>query len=110
MSFKTSPSDRSSYTAPSALPHRLPRGRDKQVVARRRKRPAREFCRMCDSLDFTVKRSLENHIMAEHMGMRFRCPVEGCMNDYRHITSLGRHVRKTHREIMKRYMGSVGGE
>ncbi len=41
--------------------------------------------------------------------MRFRCPLEGCMHDYRHMTSLGRHIRKIHRGIMERYMGNVGG-
>ncbi|KAF8887912.1 hypothetical protein CPB85DRAFT_290197 [Mucidula mucida] len=107
MSFGTAPSD--NFSAPSLVPHRFPRGRDKQVISRRRQRPAREFCRECDSLDFTVKRSLENHIMAEHLGMRFRCPLEGCMHDYRHMTSLGRHIRKIHRGIMERYMGNVGG-
>ncbi len=58
MSFGTAPSD--NFSAPSLVPHRFPRGRDKQVISRRRQRPAREFCRECDSLDFTVKRSLES--------------------------------------------------
>ncbi|KAF8887902.1 hypothetical protein CPB85DRAFT_1258231 [Mucidula mucida] len=43
------------------------RGRDQHVVTRRRKRAAKAVCLACNGLDFTVKRSLENHIMAAHL-------------------------------------------
>ncbi|KAF9018185.1 hypothetical protein BDZ89DRAFT_356201 [Hymenopellis radicata] len=83
---------------------KVKRGRNKEaIIAARRKRDANYACKECGKA-FTCAARLKDHHNSDHLHLVIPC--DACSNSYSHGTSLRRHWREKHPELVFRASSS----